>query len=195
MEALSTNTLELRSEAGTGKHRLFYGNYAYYLERIDREEIENNSNTTGNEKEDSPGGPSIPTATAPACLQDSPPDTEHRVSEPETENSNTVQLPGIILVKAGSGPVLSAAEQRETAKQKQTLIRRLERQEGEILAELEKLETEKTALEAELGKPEIYSNGAKARPVKAKLDAVTSAAEAKSQEWEAKAKELTAARK
>jgi ATP-binding cassette subfamily F protein 3 len=36
MEALSTKTLELRA----GEPRLFYGNYAYYLERIAREEGE-----------------------------------------------------------------------------------------------------------------------------------------------------------
>ncbi|MDR3337206.1 MAG: ABC-F family ATP-binding cassette domain-containing protein [Treponema sp.] len=195
MEALSTKTLELRSEAGTGKHRLFYGNYTYYLERIDREETESNRNTTGNVESDFSGRPFIPTATAPASPSGRSPGAEHRAPEPETENSNTAQLPRAILVKAGSGPVLGAAEQRETAKQKQTLIRRLERQEGEILAELGKLETEKAALEAELGKPEIYRNGEKARPVKAKLDATAFASEAKSREWEAKAKELAAARK
>ncbi|MCL2006849.1 MAG: ABC-F family ATP-binding cassette domain-containing protein [Treponema sp.] len=37
MEALSTKTLELSYESDKRDHRLFYGNYAYYLDRIARE--------------------------------------------------------------------------------------------------------------------------------------------------------------
>jgi ATP-binding cassette subfamily F protein 3 len=171
MEALSTKSLERRAaETGppgtpqdAGKHRLFYGNYAYYLERLERETAGSNTGAEVNA--------AAVTSAAPA-----PP------------------LPQAILIKAGSAPVLSAAEQREALKQKQALIRRLERQEEEILAELEVLEAEKAALEAELGKPEIYSSGEKARAVKARLDAALEALAGKGREWESRAEELARAR-
>jgi ATP-binding cassette subfamily F protein 3 len=108
-------------------------------------------------------------AGEPALPPESPPDS----------------LPKTILIKA--------SELRELGKQRQTLLRRLEREEGEILKALEALETEKAALETELAQPEVYSSGEKARAVKARLDGVTSALEGKSREWEAKAAELAGA--
>ncbi|MDR1127766.1 MAG: ABC-F family ATP-binding cassette domain-containing protein [Treponema sp.] len=185
MEALSTKTLELRAaEAGSpgtpqgaGKHRLFYGDYAYYLERLEREaaggDTASKTNTVTAEK----GG-----AAAIAG----------------TDISPAAPLPRAVPAEAGPAPVLetvlSAAGQREALKQKQALIRRLERREEEILAELEALEAGKAALEAELGKPEIYSNGEKARAVKAKLDAALEELARKSREWESRAEELARAR-
>ncbi|MDR0452351.1 MAG: ABC-F family ATP-binding cassette domain-containing protein [Treponema sp.] len=169
MEALSTKTLELSAaEAaspgtpqGPGKHRLFYGNYAYYLERLERETAGGNSAAKTN---------AAGTGASPAAP------------------------PRAIPAKAGPGPVLSAAGQREALKQKQALIRRLERREAEVLAEIEALETEKAALEAELGRPEVYSSGEKARAAKAGLDAALVALAAKSREWESRAEELARAR-
>jgi ATP-binding cassette subfamily F protein 3 len=239
MESLSTKTLELRATPSgssetprdTGKHRLFYGNYAYYLERLEREAA--NGNAAGTI--DNRGGVcpyaagSVPTrrglslhggvcpyaaGSVPSrrglslhdgvcpCAEGSVPSRRGlSLAAGTTDNaaakndaSPAAPLPRTILVKAGSAPVLSAAEQREVLKQKQTLIRRLERQEEEILAELESLEMEKSALEVELGKPEVYSNGEKARAVKARLDAAAAAAEGKSREWEAKAEELKRAK-
>jgi len=76
-------------------------------------------------------------------------------------------------------------EQRRAAdKQKQTALRRLEKQETEILKELEELENKKTALEAELARPEVYSNGEKAKDVKRKLDENAANIEIKTDEWE-----------
>jgi ATP-binding cassette subfamily F protein 3 len=194
MESLSTKTLELRAAPSgspetsqdAGKHRLFYGNYAYYLERLEREAGDsyaaiNAVGTIGNAataRDNASYGSGDPGVAAVAGSNASP----------------AAPLPRTILVKAGSAPVLSAAEQREALKQKQALIRRLERQEEEILAELETLEAEKAALEAELGKPEVYSSGERARAVKARLDAAAMAAEGKSREWEAKAEELARVR-
>jgi ATP-binding cassette subfamily F protein 3 len=164
MEALSTRTLELRASPPetppAGGHRLFYGNYAYYLERLEREAAGGNAAGT----------------MASAALG--------------TDPSISAPLPVTIPIKAALSPVLSAAEQREALKQKQALIRRLERREQEILAELDALEAEKAALETELGKPEVYSSGEKARAVKAGLDAAALAIEGKSREWDAAAEEL-----
>ncbi|MDR2534592.1 MAG: ABC-F family ATP-binding cassette domain-containing protein [Treponema sp.] len=138
MEALSTKTLEL-SRRG---HRLFYGNYAYYRERIENEQKQE--------------------ALTP-------------LEAAQFKNKSAQS---------------DAARQREADKQRQTLIRRLERQEAEILQALEKLEAEKIRLETELGTPEIYSSREKARTVKARLDDIIIQIETKTAEWEAKAEEL-----
>ena len=121
MEALSTKTLELPQA------KLFYGNYAYYLER------------TGE-------------------LKDLPP--------------KTIQQRGEKNIK------------RIEDKQRQAQKRRLERQEAEILKSLEELEEKKSALEAELSLPEVYSNVEKARTVKSKIDECTANIEVKNREWE-----------
>ena len=135
MEALSTKTLELRS----GIPRLFYGNYAYYLDRV------------------------------------------------MAEDAGRADLKDAL-------PLISPAEPRDLQKQKQTHIRRLERQEKEILLSLEELEAERTRLEAELSKPEVYSSAEKARGVKQKLDNIAVVMETKTREWEAKAGELEKAK-
>jgi ATP-binding cassette, subfamily F, member 3 len=184
MEALSTKTLELSIGRLAGEpepkrqHRLFYGNYAYYLDRIEREESNHRFvgeiNASDNLEMKLPK--SQPTAASVVDV----------TAEP---------LPKVILVKAGDERPLSAAERREQEKQKQTLVRRLERQEAEALSAMEKLETDKKRLEEKLGKPEVYSSGEKARAVKLALDETATALEAKSREWESIAGELEKARK
>ncbi|MDR2517275.1 MAG: ABC-F family ATP-binding cassette domain-containing protein [Spirochaetaceae bacterium] len=184
MEALSSKTLELRANprdaegrpvSGFARHRLFYGDYGYYLDRIAREGME----------------APPPARVEPAAVPDAG-------EKPAAEAAPARQLPKTILVKAGSpslagGPGISASEQREAAKRRQTAIRRLAKEEQEILAALEKLEAEKTALETELARPEVYTSAEKARSAKMRLDRIHAEVEAKSQEWEAKAGELARA--
>jgi len=184
MEALSTKTLELSIGRIAGetepkrRHRLFYGNYAYYLDRITREES-NRSFVGENNAGDN--------------LEIKPP--KNQTAAASIVDVTAVPLPKVILVKAGDEKPLSAAERREQEKQKQALVRRLERQEAETLSAMEKLETEKKRLEEKLGKPEVYSSGEKARAVKLALDETAAALEAKSREWESIAAELERARK
>jgi ATP-binding cassette subfamily F protein 3 len=90
-------------------------------------------------------------------------------------------------------PPSSAGERREAEKQKQALLRRLRRREGEILKTLEELEAEKARLEAELAKPEVYRNGERVKNTRRRLEEVKGALEEKSREWEATAEELAAA--
>jgi len=139
MEELSTKTLELKpGEDGCPTiARLFYGNYAYYLDRLSNE---------GAQEE------------------------EPRTAQPER----------------------SQFETRALGKQRQAVLRRLERQEAEILKALEELESQKARLEAELSRPDVYSNGEKAKEVKQKLDECAAAIEAKTHEWEAVVSELEA---
>ncbi|MDR0378121.1 MAG: ABC-F family ATP-binding cassette domain-containing protein [Spirochaetaceae bacterium] len=86
------------------------------------------------------------------------------------------------------------AARRVQSKQRQALIRRLERREGEILSALEALEAEKAALETELAQPRVYSSGEKAREVKRRIDEAAAAVEGKTREWEAAAEELERAK-
>jgi ATP-binding cassette subfamily F protein 3 len=137
MEALSTKTLELvpGTDCAPAKARLFYGNYAYYLDRI------------------------------------------------SGEAAGTEQIQVLVKQK-------NSAEKRIENKQKQTELRRLERQEAEILKTLEELENAKAALETELALPEVYGSVEKARSVKTKLDECAAAIEAKTREWEEAADRL-----
>ncbi|MDR1836879.1 MAG: ABC-F family ATP-binding cassette domain-containing protein [Treponema sp.] len=143
MEALSTKTLELRPGTGSSPAaaRLFYGNYAYYLERTSAEGQEGQAETAGE-------------ALAPK----------------------------------------SSVEKRVMDKQRQALVRRLQKREEEVLKELEALENEKNLLEAELARPMVYTNGEKAREVKRKIEENAAAADKKTREWEAVAAELEGAK-
>jgi ATP-binding cassette subfamily F protein 3 len=158
MEALSTKTLELapRVSGSPAVARLFYGDYAYYLERLDREAGEGQPEAGETQPKAGEGGIANP------------------AKFPEDDFSDI--------------------ERRALLKQRQTIIRRLERQEREILKTLEELEAGKATLEAELARPEVYSNGEKAKAVKRKLDETTAAVEHKTREWEAAAEELEQAR-
>ncbi|GHV85994.1 ABC transporter ATP-binding protein [Spirochaetia bacterium] len=195
MEALSTKTLELRapelsasaaagpSAPGPSTARLFYGGYGYYLERLEQDMVlpEAIGQTAAAGFGMDAAGIGMDAAGIGMDAADSA-SLSSTSSKPDFAQS----LPPVILIKAG--------EQRVMTKQRQTLLRRLERQEEEILAELEKLEAEKTRLEEELSKPECYSKGEQARAVKAELDNIMGELETKTAVWEAKAAELEQAR-
>jgi len=141
MEELSTKTLELKpgNDLSPASAKLFYGNYAYYLER------------------------------------------EYKTDNAEPIISGNEQKKN---THSEAQPSLTNEQKRAADKQKQAILRKLERQETEILKTLEELEEKKSALETELARPDIYSNGEKAKSVKQKLDECTSAIEIKTHEWE-----------
>ena len=186
MEALSTKTLELRAGTGPSRARLFYGGYAYYLERIGREEENGTAENDGGLE----APPSAGLVISPRQEAVSP----NPAVREQMEGAPSSGLAPVILVKAGQSRPLSASEQREAAKRRQTLLRRLEKREAEILGDIEKLEREKAALEADLSKSEVYSSGEKAKAVKAALDNNAAELEAKTAAWEAAAAELEAAK-
>jgi ATP-binding cassette subfamily F protein 3 len=155
MEALSTKTLEI-SPGFSGRPRLFYGNYGYYLDRLEREARGETA-----EYRPFPEGP----AGAPRS------GFREEKRSPHT------------------------AEQREAAKQRQTRLRRLEREETEILKGLERLEAQKNGLEAELARPEVYSNGERARAAQNKLTEIAAGIETATGEWEKKAGEVEKVRR
>ncbi|MDR0495905.1 MAG: ABC-F family ATP-binding cassette domain-containing protein [Treponema sp.] len=144
MESLSTKTLELSPGMGAAdpaRAKLFYGNYSYYLGKINGNANNDVSNIITN-----------------------------------TISNNTANG--------------SAAEQRQLNKQRQAEARRLERQEAEILRAIEELESEKTRREADLSRPEVYSNGEKAKAAKQKLDECNAAIRDKTSEWEMLAEKM-----
>jgi ATP-binding cassette subfamily F protein 3 len=186
MEALSTKSLELSCAPGPA-HRLFYGDYAYYLDRSTREAAEGGraGSTGGLLERDNAARP--PEAGPDRAAKS--PDT------PDLQEKAPVGTsPRAILIKAGQAGPQSAAERREEEKRKQTLIRRLARQEAEILEELETLEAEKTDLEGELARPEVYSTGEKARAVQSGIRKLAARIDEKTREWEEKVAELTRSR-
>jgi ATP-binding cassette subfamily F protein 3 len=143
MEALSTKTLELTP----GQHKMFYGNYAYYIDKLEREQ---------NGQVD-----------ASAFVQ-------HPNSSNQNKETDKIQ-----------DAVLGAAEFREAEKKRQAQQRKLQREEEQILKELEILEQEKQRLTDEIQKPEVYSNGEKAKSVQAQLDDVNTKINSASEKWEA----------
>jgi ATP-binding cassette subfamily F protein 3 len=154
MEALSTKTLELNADHTRAK--LFYGNYAYYLERI--------------------------------CAEG---DTENSTEKDDGEITNDIIKPiGINTITVDNNIKPDGVNQRQINKQRQTDIRRLQKQEAEILNIIEGLEKEKIRLETDLSRPEVYSNGEKAKAVKQKLDECAAAVAGKNAEWEAVAAKL-----
>lgn len=164
MEALSTKTLELNQ----GRPRLFYGNYTYYLERLASE-----AGTQGQTQ--LPSGNSSGNGSRSASLLIAG-------SRPIIDSTITDAAPGTAS--------LSAAGYREAEKKRQSQIRRLERQEADLLASMDQLETEKTRLEQELARPEVYSDGTKVRDVQARLDGILRNIDMLTTQWEQVAREL-----
>ncbi|MDR0540170.1 MAG: ABC-F family ATP-binding cassette domain-containing protein [Spirochaetaceae bacterium] len=77
-----------------------------------------------------------------------------------------------------------ASFSREQKKQLQAEDRRRRREEDALLAAIETLETEKTALEDELARPEIYTNGEKSRLAQRKLESLNQELAEKEAAWE-----------
>lgn len=72
--------------------------------------------------------------------------------------------------KNASGSVSTSQADREAAKKKQSLVRKLEREEETILAELDELDRDRAQIEHRLSQPEVYSDGAKAKQAQADLE-------------------------
>ncbi len=160
MDALSTRTLEL-SRSGT--HRLFPGNYAYYLERLAAE-----------------AAGLVPSAG-----------TGNASGSPEaTRAAGKAAASG-----ASEGPAMADAGQaasfREEQKRLQTQKRRLERRETELLEAIERLEADLTAVQAEMQKSEVYTDGARSAACAARMGELEKQIEEHSAQWEGVGSELS----
>jgi hypothetical protein len=93
------------------------------------------------------------------------------------------------------GPAVSSSQaDREAAKKKQALVRKLEREEEAILTDLDALDVERAALEAQMADPAVYSDGPRAKKVQADLTANLAQQEALQEKWVAVAEELEKAK-
>ena len=81
---------------------------------------------------------------------------------------------------------MSWEEQKNVEAEKRKLEKEVSRIEGEIA----KAEEEKSALDAKMGLPEIYSNGAKAKDVQSKIDAIVARIDQLNLDWEAAMEKL-----
>ena len=73
---------------------------------------------------------------------------------------------------------------RETAKKKAAVVRRLQREEADLIERMDELEAEKRELENLLSTSEVYTSGERTREVKSRLASVTASLDARSLEWE-----------
>lgn len=107
------------------------------------------------------------------------------VSAPETsKNSNSRSSQNSVknaepAVEKSAGK-LSWEEQKKQEAEK----RKAEKEVARIEEEIAKAEEEKSALEAKMGQPEVYSNGAKAKEVQGKIDAVSAKLDELNAAWE-----------
>ncbi|GHU39016.1 ABC transporter ATP-binding protein [Spirochaetia bacterium] len=179
MEALSTKTLELQPDTPP---RLFYGNYSYYLQRV-----EGGEQNAPNEGKNSPNRLPLP-ATAPPRSSPAP---RSKCACASAQRAPTEVWPSA--TPTSSAPVTAGTkEAREAEKKKQSLIRRLRREESLQMEKLDQAETEKSNMEADLSKPEIYSNGEKAKDIMRRLENINTTIANLTAEWEKINADLTA---
>jgi len=94
-----------------------------------------------------------------------------------------------------SSPVSTSQSDREETKRRQSLIRKLEREEEALLNELSALEDEQTSLEAQMADPAVYSDGGKAKKVQTGLNANQARQAQLHEKWEQVAEELEGIKK
>lgn len=98
------------------------------------------------------------------------------VSSPVENKATAVQA----VEPEKSAGKISWEEQKKLEAEK----RKAEKEVSRIEEEISKAEEEKSALEAKMALPEVYSNGAKAKEVQQKIDAIASRLEELNQAWE-----------
>ncbi len=92
-------------------------------------------------------------------------------------------------------PVSTSQSDREETKRRQTLIRKLEREEEALLGDLGALESAHAALSAQMADPAVYSDGVRAKQVQADLTANTLLQTELHEKWERVAGELEEAKR
>jgi ATP-binding cassette subfamily F protein 3 len=171
IEQLATRVLELEG----GRARVFPGDYAYYLWRKQRE-------LEGEAPEAGPGvKPAQPVRPAQR-VQPAQPMHPAQPAEPARTAADRQGAAG------GARPAPEAPRSAQAArlqsKRLQSDLRRLAREEGLILAELEKLGRERSELESALADEEVYRDGARVKQLKAELDENNRRQEELTRRWE-----------
>ena len=81
-------------------------------------------------------------------------------------------------------PITSFQEQREQSKAQKRELRRLEREEEQLLATMEQLDEEGSRLEHLLAEESVYRDGERVREIKEQLEAITNRRERLMSRWE-----------
>ncbi len=177
IESLATSVLEL----GPSGPKLYPGDYEYYLWKIENEDSQQPSAAPAAKK--SSGGPIH--------------EGESRTSEPPendevptaAEQPAPTSLPKTILNKKTNGTAPDYAEQ----KRQKSVIRKLEKEQEELLGRIEELERAHEILSAELAKPDVYTDGDRVKETKEQLDHNDAEQQRLSKRWEELEAELEAA--
>ena len=155
IEGLSTRVLALEA----GRYRIFPGDYAYYLERI---EAEKNGRVAGMPFSSSVDG--------------------------KAQSVSRAAGSGMSENLSGTNDALAGGQLSwEKAKKRKAEQRKLEREVERLEAEIAALEAQKAECENELAKPEVYASGEKSRVVQKRLADTEARLTALGKEWEAAA--------
>ena len=155
IEGLSTRVLALEA----GRFRIFPGDYAYYLERI---EAEKNGRVAGMPFSSSVDG--------------------------KAQSVSRAAGSGMSGNLSGTNDALAGGQLSwEKTKKRKAEQRKLEREVERLEAEIAALEAQKAECENELAKPEVYASGEKSRVVQKRLADTEARLTALGEEWEAAA--------
>ncbi len=155
IESLSTRVLELKP----GKYRLFPGDYKYYMERLEAEEKGEVSPPL-----QSPRSAGVSSASPSAGAPRNAPQPESSLQDGASSKS-AVQL--------------SWEEQKKLEAERRRAEKAVKALEEKIL----ELEDKKTSLEGQMARPEVYSNGEKAKAVQKEIEKVSESLEELNLQW------------
>lgn len=151
---------------GDGGVRDYPGDYSYYLYRLEQEEAAGQAHTARHGHLNT----GHPHSTHPGPV--------HSGHQPPTARESTTAAPP----ERGSGPGMS--NQYVQSKQAKNRLKKIEREEIEIMERIESLEKEHLRLQEEMAKPEVYSEGEKIKTLQAQLRANEQQHDVLTSRWE-----------
>jgi ATP-binding cassette subfamily F protein 3 len=164
IEGLATRVVELTA-SGPGipsRVRNFTGDYAYYLERLERE-----------------------------ASGETPPDTSFTSAlGQQAKKAESAAQAESAASKRGNEAAPSGVSSYEIEKKIKAERRKLEREEARLMEEIGKAEELKKAQEQALADPAVYSDGTKSRAVQAEIERLDSLVVSLTAEWEQAAAQL-----
>lgn len=150
IEQLATRVLELKP----GQFKNYPGDYTFYMEQIEKQNME---------------GGSLPLSSATAASA--------------AASSATLSAASSAGRNASSDNSSDTKLSWEEQKKKDAERRKIEKEIARLESEIEELETKKSELEAQMARPEVYSNGEKAKSVQHQIDEIASQIDQKTEQW------------
>ena len=169
IEELSTRVLELKP----GHFRTFPGDYRYYMERINSEELAGSNGEVRSEElgvRNSKG--EVSPSLQPASLSSATPSAGSAPQRPLSDSKSDARL------------------SYEEKKKLEAERRKAEKKVSQIEEEIARTEEEKQSEENKMADPKVYSNGEKAKAVQAKIALLSQKLDELNEQWEAAAMAL-----